>query len=156
MKTSAGALIFNKERLLILKPSYRDYWLFPGGAIEDHETPSQACIRETYEETKLQLEIKRLLCVDYLTRGTEIIGISSKRILQKAEITYLFLGSEIDEAQSKLLEVDGKEIVDYQFLPPEECLPLLPNYLQTRLPFCLQAIEQNTILYLEKGKELAP
>src|SRR5262249_11594782 len=50
---SAGAMIFDRrDRLLILKPTYKSGWTIPGGVMEaDGETPWQACRREVLEET---------------------------------------------------------------------------------------------------------
>jgi 8-oxo-dGTP diphosphatase len=36
-------------------------WNFPGGGIEEDETPEQACIRETKEETGFDIKIEDLL-----------------------------------------------------------------------------------------------
>lgn len=50
-------------------------WTFPGGKIEENETPEQACIREVKEETGYDVNIKRLL-----------LG-SSNKYIYLAEIT---------------------------------------------------------------------
>ena len=36
-------------------------WNFPGGSVEDDETPEEACIREMKEETGLDIRITELL-----------------------------------------------------------------------------------------------
>jgi hypothetical protein len=37
---AAGALFFNhRDEILILKPTYRDDWLIPGGVVELDESP---------------------------------------------------------------------------------------------------------------------
>ena len=44
---SAGVVIYNdKKEALVLKASYKPYWSFPGGWIEDNQTPIQAAVRE--------------------------------------------------------------------------------------------------------------
>ena len=66
-RMGAGCLFFNHEgKILILKPTYKDNWLLPGGVIEANESPRQACIREVKEETGIDCQPTRLLCVDYV------------------------------------------------------------------------------------------
>jgi mutator protein MutT len=39
----------------------REYWVFPGGTVEQGETPEEAVVREVFEETTLQVSIDKLL-----------------------------------------------------------------------------------------------
>ena len=39
-----------------------DVWLYPGGHVEDTETPDEALVREVKEETGLDIEIGRASC----------------------------------------------------------------------------------------------
>ena len=64
-----GAIVLllnaDNEVLLLLRPSHAlwapNLWAFPGGKIEEGETPYRAAVRETMEET--QLTIKNLKMV---------------------------------------------------------------------------------------------
>ena len=56
-----------RGKLLLLKPTYKDHWLFPGGVIEAHESPRKACMREVKEETGIDCQPTRLLCIDYVS-----------------------------------------------------------------------------------------
>jgi 8-oxo-dGTP diphosphatase len=42
----------------------KEYWNFPGGKIEDGETPEEACMREIEEETGLTVHIVRKIYED--------------------------------------------------------------------------------------------
>lgn len=57
-EVSAGGIVFRRDadgtpRFLLIRDSYR-HWGFPKGHLEDEETPAQAALRETREETGLE------------------------------------------------------------------------------------------------------
>jgi bis(5'-nucleosidyl)-tetraphosphatase len=60
-ETSAGCIIFIKDpelQYLLLHHHYKsEYWNFPKGKLELDETPQQAALRETKEETGLDVTI---------------------------------------------------------------------------------------------------
>lgn len=56
-EVSAGGIVFRRNaegvpHFLLIRDSYR-HWGFPKGHLEDEETPAEAAIRETREETGL-------------------------------------------------------------------------------------------------------
>jgi 8-oxo-dGTP diphosphatase len=53
----ATALIIRQRHILLIHRfrSQEDYFVFPGGHVEDGETIEEACIREMYEETGLDI-----------------------------------------------------------------------------------------------------
>ncbi|MGI9451938.1 MAG: NUDIX domain-containing protein, partial [Geminicoccaceae bacterium] len=53
---SAVLLFDHAGRLLLVKPSYRDEWLIPGGLVEKNESPWTAARRETLEEIGVALD----------------------------------------------------------------------------------------------------
>jgi 8-oxo-dGTP diphosphatase len=58
-------IIIIKESNILLLHRFKDgkeYYVVPGGSIESGETPEQAAVRETVEETSLKIENLRLLC----------------------------------------------------------------------------------------------
>jgi 8-oxo-dGTP diphosphatase len=60
----AQALVIQENKILMVKQYVQRgdiVWNYPGGGIEEFETPEQACIREVKEETGYDIEIKRLL-----------------------------------------------------------------------------------------------
>jgi 8-oxo-dGTP diphosphatase len=61
----ATALVTDAEgRILVVRPTYLREWMLPGGRVERGETPHAAAIRETHEETGLDVALERLLLVD--------------------------------------------------------------------------------------------
>ena len=63
-KPCAGALVIRNGKVLLVHRSiepYLGYWDIPGGFCEVDEHPAQAAIRETREETGLEIELTGLL-----------------------------------------------------------------------------------------------
>ena len=56
------AVIHNDQILLTRREDF-EVWCLPGGAVEDGESVAQAAIRETYEETGLEVRLSRLVGV---------------------------------------------------------------------------------------------
>lgn len=77
-KIAVKSLIVNNGKLLILKRADDVYksgiWEIPGGRIKIGENPILGLIRETKEETGLEIEVNREISVRHFTRkdGQEI------------------------------------------------------------------------------------
>lgn len=66
-KVGADAAIFNKtENILLVRRADDGQWCLPCGWVEPNETPAQAAVRETKEETGLDIRVVQL--VDVFTR----------------------------------------------------------------------------------------
>ena len=64
LRLGASAVIFNQQRkVLLTRRADNDLWCLPGGAMEAGESISEACAREVWEETGLQVEVIRLIGV---------------------------------------------------------------------------------------------
>ncbi|MGP5076817.1 NUDIX domain-containing protein [Brachybacterium alimentarium] len=65
---SSGAVILRDEdgRFVVEKPNYRDHWLLPGGGVDPGEDPRRCAQREVLEELGLDLEVGRLLAIDWM------------------------------------------------------------------------------------------
>ena len=58
------AVVFDKEnRILLVHRRDMDLWDLPGGGMDDGEIPTEAAIRETKEETGLDVEVERLFII---------------------------------------------------------------------------------------------
>lgn len=50
----------NKVALIHRKKEGRDYWVFPGGGVENGETPEDAAVREVKEELSIDCKVVKL------------------------------------------------------------------------------------------------
>jgi len=142
-RMAVSAFFLNKEgNILIVKPTYRSDWLLPGGIVEKDESPRQACVREIKEELNIELPLNKLLCVEYLSDDTQ----------QTESVQFVFYGGLITESQISSILLPKPELNEYRFSTHEEALQLLSCKLARRLPYCFQALEENTTFYLEDGK----
>lgn len=142
-RSAAGAILLNERgEMLVVNPTYKDHWEFPGGIIEDNESPRQACLREVKEEIGLDRVRADLIGLDYeRARG------------QKTE-TYQFIfycGTITDEDISRITLPEG-ELSDYRFVSQEEAQALLGPRRGNRLKQMLKARESGTSAYLEDGR----
>jgi len=142
-RISAGGLIRNqKGELLILKPTYRESWLLPGGICEADESPAHALWREVDEELGLLAKIELLLCIDYLS-PTDGFGECIHFLFQCRPLSI----TEIDKIQ-----LSHSEISSYRFCDDEEAYMLLVPAITRRL----KRLVKGSIVYHENGKSVLP
>ena len=136
----AAALIRDETgALLIIKPTYRDGWLLPGGMVEPDELPKQTCQREIEEEVGLELEVGRLLCVDYQNKARK--GVERMR--------FLFDGGTLTQAQAGQIVLQEEELSAHAFVSPDDALEKLNPALSRCVRHALTAAQTGETLYLE-------
>jgi 8-oxo-dGTP pyrophosphatase MutT (NUDIX family) len=138
---AAGVLLFDTTgRVLLVDPTYKPGWEFPGGVVEHGEAPARAGIREVAEETGIELgEVPRLLLVDW--EPPHPPGYGGLRLL--------FDGGVLP-ADARIL-LPGAELRDWRFVTEEEAENLLPPLRFARLRWALRARERGGVLNLESG-----
>ncbi|WP_415952934.1 NUDIX domain-containing protein [Streptomyces sp. KLOTTS4A1] len=140
---AAGVLLFDEEdRVLLVDPTYKAGWEFPGGVVEPGESPVAGGIREVEEETGMRLTgTPRLLVIDW--EPPRPPGYGGMRLL--------FDGGRIpaDSAEHALLP--GPELRACRFVTETEAALLLPPVRYERLRWALRARERGAPLYLEAG-----
>ena len=67
MRTAARAIVIKDGKLLVTHRNKfgKEYDTLPGGNVEMGETPEQAAIRETMEETSIQVKNPRLVIIEH-------------------------------------------------------------------------------------------
>lgn len=148
-RMGAGMMLFNKsDEILIVKPSYKDHWSIPGGVISGQESPKEACIRETNEEVNLNIKDPKFLCIAYY--------LNDDKPEKDEALQFMFYGGVLNDDQISNIKLADGEISEYKFLKIDEALPLLNKKLQIRILKSLEAIQNNSAIYLdnkEKGEE---
>lgn len=135
---AAGALVLDShDRILLVEPTYKDFWEIPGGRIEPGETPSQACARELHEELGLCRETGRLLVADWMPDPTRVL--------------FVFDGGRLSSEEIANLRLPAEELASYEFLPLEAALTRLIPRLSRRVAAAMRARAESTTLYLEHG-----
>ena len=64
MKDVACGIVNKDDKVLMVKRAKQEgnlLWVFPGGKVEEGETSEQACIREVFEETGLDVSVVYLI-----------------------------------------------------------------------------------------------
>ncbi|MGP4046920.1 NUDIX domain-containing protein [Streptomyces sp. 2A115] len=140
---AAGVLLFDEQdRVLLVDPTYKAGWEFPGGVVESGEAPARAGVREVAEETGIELDdVPGLLVVDWEPPAPPGYG----------GLRLLFDGGRLDGAEARRMLLPGPELRGWRFVTEEEAAGLLPPVRYERLRWALRAREQGAALYLEAG-----
>ncbi|SEP05551.1 ADP-ribose pyrophosphatase YjhB, NUDIX family [Luteibacter sp. UNC138MFCol5.1] len=145
-RVSAGALVRNERgELLIVKPSYRDGWLLPGGISERNEPPAATLVREIREELAINVRIARLACIDYLSAHDGY----------DESVHFLFQCNALTDAEIARIRLPEDELTAFRFCADETARSLVVPSIARRL---LQLGNKNSrggAMYLENGIEPA-
>ena len=144
-RSAAGVLFFDGDgRVLLVEPTYKDYWEIPGGAVEQDESPSAAGAREVQEELGLTRTPGRLLALDWVP----------PRPQRTEGLICIFDGGELSPADTEQITLDPTELRTWAFVTGTEAVSLLSPLLGRRLLASLDARAAGTTAYLEDGSPL--
>lgn len=125
------------DNVLLVKPTYRDHWAFPGGYVEEDEYPHQACAREVQEELGLAVPVGDLLVLDWAPP-------SGQR--PRALVHFTFDCGSITCPDGLLLP--GHELEDVAFFTPQEAERHLPPNVAPRVDAAICARARQAALYI--------
>lgn len=111
-KQAVFGVVFNEDRSEVLLIKRRDIpvWVFPGGGLDQGETPEEGAVREVLEETGFEVRIVRKIA-EYLP------------VNWMTQFTHVF---ECRHVQGALTL--GSETKDIRFFPLNQLPPLPPPY----------------------------
>ncbi|WP_278000009.1 NUDIX hydrolase N-terminal domain-containing protein [Halocatena marina] len=84
---SAGAATFDgDEQILLMKRTDNDKWGLPGGLVEPHESPPEAAVRETREETGYEINLLEMTTVNFRKPGEDGLPHRHVHFVYRSEI----------------------------------------------------------------------
>lgn len=126
-KKRVAAIITEKEKILLMHriKSDRDYFVLPGGSVEDNEDNVDALIREINEETSLKIDVGKLLWQvnSEFDERTQFIYLISKYSGN------LGLGSPEEERQSE----NNKYVLEWHDIKDLKTLNFFPSEIKTNI-----------------------
>jgi 8-oxo-dGTP diphosphatase len=138
MNGAAAALITDpSDRVLLVKPNYRDHWSLPGGILEHGEPPHVGCAREVAEETGLHVTVGPLLVVDWAPPNGE---------RPRPFVYFVFYGGETPADTEITLQEE--ELDDCTFVAAAQFSHYLPPFLEARYCAALHARTTGIPCYL--------
>lgn len=142
-RMAAGALFFDDAgRVLMVEPTYKDYWDIPGGYVEAGESPLQAAVREVGEELGIAPPLGRLLAVDWAPSPKE-----------GDKVLYLFDGGQLTPEDLAGVTLQEEELKGYAFLTVAEIGQHTIPRLARRISAAAQARSGDAPIYLEHGQQ---
>ncbi|CAM3127143.1 NUDIX hydrolase [Paenibacillus sediminis] len=133
---SAAAIVINDKNEILLIKGPRRGWEMPGGEVEEGESLSQAAIRETKEESGIDIEIIKF-CGIFQNIGNSICNtlfiakpIGGELIQSSESLDSGFF--PIEEALNKVEWKDFRKRIEYCLRPEIQ-------------PFCIEFIDDNNI-----------
>ncbi|MFB9363609.1 NUDIX hydrolase [Actinoplanes nipponensis] len=129
------------DRVLLVEPTYKDYWEIPGGAVEADESPRNTTIREISEELGLAVSPGRLLVVDWVPPRED----------RTEGLMLLFDGGMLTPDDSRKIRLPPEELRSWAWCDPQQAGQRLSDLLARRLTAAIQARAEGSTAYLENG-----
>jgi ADP-ribose pyrophosphatase YjhB (NUDIX family) len=128
----SAAIIVKDDAVLLVKHKHPvngfEWWVPPGGGLEDDESIYDCAKRETYEETGLKVELGQIL---YLRESVD-----SSRAIHQFEIFIManFFTGELTTTNVRPQDLDSAYIKDIQFLSKRQMrgLTVYPEILKDK------------------------
>lgn len=139
----SGALITNAaNEILLVNPTYKPGWEIPGGTMDPHEYPRETVRRELVEELGFELEVGRVLVVDFCLARPQ---------RPKPSIMYVFDCGTLDAHQQAAIRLPADELSEHRFFAADELDGVLRDSLARRVRAALVQREAGGVAELENG-----
>lgn len=80
MRTRAGIILIEDDKVALIERHRAglDYYVFPGGGVDEGETPQQAAVREAKEELGVDVILKQKVVVIHFGLSTQIYFLAER------------------------------------------------------------------------------
>lgn len=117
VRDSARSIIISNKKLAMIHSKKYDYYKFPGGGIENGETPVAAMIRETREETGLMVKPETIKEYGYVHRIQKSDTDATECFVQD---NYYYLCQVEDEVVAQCLDTyEAQENFVLEYVAPQ-------------------------------------
>lgn len=125
IRIGCAAIIFDEARTQVLLTRRADtgQWCLPSGGLEPGESASEACERETLEETGLQVRVKRLVSI-FSSPDRLVVYTGGGRY------QFVFFAFEVELLGGIPGLSDETTAVGYFSLPSLQTLDIFPHHRQ--------------------------
>lgn len=139
-RVAADVLIRDQSGLILLvEPTYKDFWDLPGGMAEANEPPRAAAERELREELGLDVRVGRPLLVDW----------EGPHGPWDDQLVFVFDCDNLTSEQAANLRIIDVELASFAFLPHDEATRRLRPDMAERLKRAVSAQESGNTAYGE-------
>lgn len=146
-RMGAGAILLNHDQhILLVKPTYREKWLLPGGIVEAHESPGAACVREVREELSVNVKLGHLLCVEYRSTAPP----------KTESLQFIFYCGVLTHSQIQQIKLPPDELSTFCFVTIDEAIEKLEIHSTRRIRWAWKALQEKRTIYAENDIEQKP
>ncbi|MEU8288369.1 NUDIX hydrolase [Micromonospora sp. NPDC048905] len=131
--------------VLLVKPTYRDHWAFPGGYVDEDEYPHAACAREVREELGTSVTVGELLVVDWAAPAGQ---------RPRSIVSFTFDCGQMRDLDE--LKLPAHELEDAAFLTGRDAQQRLPENVAPRVLAAMHARDSHSTVYLPFRKPALP
>ncbi|MFC6012977.1 NUDIX domain-containing protein [Nocardia lasii] len=141
-RMGAGVVFVDElDRVLLVEPTYKDYWELPGGVVEANESPLAAAAREIHEELGLKVPVGRLLVVDWVPPG----------LYPSDGLMLVYDGGVLSADRTAGIALPADELRSWAWCDEVEAANRLPAVLARRVAAARRARNESAPNYLENG-----
>lgn len=74
MRTRAGIILIENDMVALIERHRAglDYYVFPGGGVDEGETPEQAAVREAFEELGVEVVVRQKAAIVHFDYSTQV------------------------------------------------------------------------------------